>query len=157
MVSSNGRILWDSGKVLSDNSVAVDYKGEPLQSNTEYIVSVTVWDIDGNMYSSESKFETALLNQNDWKGIWIGMGDKYRSDWAIQLRKDVKLKGKNINKAKAYVVGLGYYELRLNGEKVGDHMLDTAQSEYEETVYYATYDITNMLKAKENCFWLYSG
>lgn len=156
-VSSNEQFLWDSGKVLSDNSVAVPYEGKPLESNTEYIVSVTVWDTEGNIISAESKFETALLKQNDWKGIWIGMGDKYRSDWAIQLRKDVKLQGKDIKKAKAFVVGLGYYELRLNSEKVGDHMLDTAQSEYEETVYYATYDITDKLNAGDNCFGIILG
>lgn len=155
-VYSGDETIWDSGKTLSDNSVCVEYEGNKLKSNSEYRVEVTVWDTKGNEYKGETRFESALLSQSDWHGNWIGMGDKYISSWAFQLRKEVELEDKKIRRAKAFVVGLGYYELRLNGEKVGDHMLDTAQTEYDETVFYATYDITAKLK-KNNCFGIIVG
>ena len=155
-VYCNRDMVWDSGKVESDNSISINYEGKELKSNTEYEVEVALWDTKGNEHRGTTKFETALLSPSDWHGIWIGMGDKYITDWAIQLRKEVELEDKKVKRAKAFVVGLGYYELRLNGEKVGDHMLDTAQTEYEETVLYATYDITNMLKTK-NCFGIILG
>ena len=50
----------------------------------------------------------------------------------------------------AYIVGLGTYELYLNGEKVGDHVLSPALSEYPKRSFYVTYEVTNMLLEGDN-------
>lgn len=47
-------------------------------------------------------------------------------------------------RACAYVAGEGYYELRINGEKVGRNVLDLAWTTYDKRVLYSTYDVIYM-------------
>ncbi len=49
---------------------------------------------------------------------------------------------KPIRRAVVYVTGLGYYELSCNGQRVGDHVLAPAKSNYRKWVLYDTYDLT---------------
>ena len=44
-VVSGGRLMWDSGRVKSDQSVLVPYKGAALKEMTVYQVQVSVWVI----------------------------------------------------------------------------------------------------------------
>ena len=55
-----------------------------------------------------------------------------------------------VKQARLYICGLGYYELHLNGRKVGDHVLDPAFTRYDRRVLYVTYDVTEQLKAEFN-------
>ncbi len=57
---------------------------------------------------------------------------------------------KPITRARAYITGLGNYTLRLNGQKVGDRLLDPAYTEYDKTVLYATYDVTADIHTGQN-------
>lgn len=66
------------------------------------------------------------------------------------LRREFEL-SKPVSRARAYVTGLGYCELRINGRKVGDRVLDPARTEYNNRVCYSTYDVTTMLSQGRNC------
>ena len=44
--------MWDSGVVESENYVAVEYGGKPLESRGRYFASVTATDKDGKTYRS---------------------------------------------------------------------------------------------------------
>lgn len=57
---------------------------------------------------------------------------------------------KKIIRARAYFSGLGIGELYLNGERVGDALLEPAQTDYEKRVLYAAYDVTEQLRGGEN-------
>jgi len=57
---------------------------------------------------------------------------------------------KNVQSAWVYLCGLGYHELRLNGEKMGDHTLDPAFTRYDRRVLYVTHDVTDRLRNGEN-------
>lgn len=58
----------------------------------------------------------------------------------------LQLSPKPVAQATATVTGLGFYELRLNGEKVGDAELDPGFStNYTSRVLYATYDVTQQV------------
>jgi len=57
---------------------------------------------------------------------------------------------KPIKSARAYISGLGYYKLFVNGERIGDHELDPGFTVYDKTVLYATYDVTDALRSGEN-------
>ncbi len=48
------------------------------------------------------------------------------------------------------VIGLGHYELRLNGQVVGDTVVNQAWSQYDKTLYWREFDITSLLKTGEN-------
>jgi alpha-L-rhamnosidase len=68
---------------------------------------------------------------------------------ARMLRRDFTL-AKPVQRATAYVCGLGLFELRLNGQKVGDHVLEPALTEYEKHVTYVTFDVTAQLRTGAN-------
>jgi alpha-L-rhamnosidase len=58
---------------------------------------------------------------------------------------------KPIRRAIVSVCGLGHYELRLNGSKVGDHVYDPGWTDYCKSCLYATYDVTDQIQRDENC------
>ena len=66
------------------------------------------------------------------------------------LRREFEIT-RAIARARAYVTGLGYYELRINGRRVGDRVLDPPRTEYSKRVCYSTYDVTSLLAQGRNC------
>ena len=137
--------LWDSGKTASEDSAQVVYSGKPLASGKTRYWKVRYWDSAGNVspYSLVAQFEMGLLTPEEWKGQWIGRDNL--------LRKEFTLSGKVV-RARAYVTALGYYELRINGEKVGCNVLDPAWTTYPVRILYSTYDITAQLRTGKNAF-----
>jgi alpha-L-rhamnosidase len=135
---------WDSGKVASSDSTQMVYAGKGLSSGKTYYWKVRYWDTAGNAspYSAAAQFEMGLLSRDEWKGQWIE---------GNLLRKEIDLEGK-IVRARAYVTALGYYELRINGEKVGRNVLDPAFTTYPKRVLYTTYDVTRRLRSGKNAF-----
>ncbi len=134
---------WASGRVDSSDSTQVVYAGRALSSGSPYFWKVRYWDRSGrsSSFSQLARFDTGLLARGDWKGIWIGGKN--------QLRKEFELP-KRVVRARAYVCGLGYYELRLNGRKVGRNVLDPAWTTYDKRVLYVTYDVTRFLRPGKN-------
>jgi len=55
-----------------------------------------------------------------------------------------------ITNATVYVTALGAYELRLNGQKVGNDVLTPGWTQFTKRVYYQTYDVTGMVQAGSN-------
>ncbi|MBZ5671128.1 MAG: glycoside hydrolase family 78 protein [Acidobacteriia bacterium] len=137
--------LWDSGKTASEDSAQVVYSGKPLASAKTCYWKARYWDSAGNVspYSLVARFEMGLLTREEWKGQWIGRDNL--------LRKEFTLSGKVVG-ARAYVTALGYYELRINGEKVGCNVLDPAWTTYPVRILYSTYDITAQLRPGKNAF-----
>jgi hypothetical protein len=74
----------------------------------------------------------------------------------VQLRKEFTVE-KKIKRAVAYVCGLGFYELRLNGQKVGDRVLDPGWTNYRKTCLYTAYDVTAQLTRGQNAVGLMLG
>lgn len=149
--------VWDSGKVASSNSVAVAYGGPALRSAQIYYWTVQVWDVHGtaSAWSAVGQWEMGLLTAADWKGAqWISPTSS--SADAPMLRQTFTL-AKPVAKARAYVLGLGFYELHLNGGKVGDEVLAPASTPYSQRALYATYDITSDVQQGSNAVGLWLG
>ena len=74
------------------------------------------------------------------------------------LRTEVDL-GADVARARAHVCTLGYGELYVNGERVGDEVLNPGWTQYDERVLYSTYDVTDHVTAGANALglWLGSG
>lgn len=151
--------LWDSGKVPSGESLHVAYDGKPLAARQPAYWRVRVWDRDGraSRYSEPAWWEMALLELSDWQARWITRdapapatsAEFFRERPMPLLRKGFSVAGE-VARARVYVSGLGYYELYLNGRRVGDHVLDPAWTSYDRRVYYATYDVTALLRSGAN-------
>lgn len=65
------------------------------------------------------------------------------------FKKDVEVT-RAIESARLYLCGLGYSEPYLNGEKVGDHVLDPGQTDYGQFAHYQTFDVSQQLKPGGN-------
>jgi alpha-L-rhamnosidase len=148
--------IWDSEKVMSEQSTNLVFQGAPLQSGRNYYWNVIVWNQDDEQISSSEAafFYTGLLSMSDWEAQWITAIDTSIS--APLFRKEFEV-DKNIRNAYAYVTGLGNYELYLNGEKVGCHVLDPGRTEYRQKILYSTYDVTEQLKKGLNVTGLILG
>jgi alpha-L-rhamnosidase len=147
--------LWDTGKVKSDQSIHVVYGGKPLKSRMRCYWKVRVWDKDRKVsdYSQPSWWEMGLLEKNDWQGRWVSAPPPKDAEIKVEpspFFRKVFMVTKPIRKVQAYICGLGYYELYLNGKKVGDHVLDPAFTRYDRRVLYVTYDVTDQLVQGEN-------
>ena len=68
--------VWSSGKVDSDQSIQVPFDGQKLQSFTRYFWKVKVYDANGQAspWSKAAWFETAMMNESEWKAKWISDG-----------------------------------------------------------------------------------
>ena len=139
---------WDSGKVESDSSANVPYRGADLYSNENCWWQVRVWDQDGRPsdYSQPAAFTMELLEESDWAGQWIGA----HADIASPLLRRTFELDQPVRHARLHISGLGWYELYLNGRRVGDHVLDPATSDYTQRVLYVTYDVTAQLEQGAN-------
>lgn len=158
--------LWDSGRVKSARTIGVAYQGRPLDSGQRVWWAVEVWDAKGRKSSPSSvaHWEMGLLKPADWQGRWIGSGwpiprreeEFYGDHPAPCFRREFDVT-KKVRRARAYVTGLGYVEMTLNGKRVGDRLLDPAWTNYDRRVYYSAYDVTDLLLAGRNAAGLLVG
>ncbi|MBC2868390.1 family 78 glycoside hydrolase catalytic domain [Streptomyces mexicanus] len=151
--------VWDSGRVVSAESVAVRHAGRALTPSTRYFWTVRVWDERGRPLPDApvATFETGLMSTDGttrWDGArWITMaGKKPNSPGAPLLRRQVALRGR-VREARLYLSALGVYEAYVNGRRVsvphGDgtthELLAPGWTNYDTTVSYLTYDVTALV------------
>lgn len=148
--------LWDSDKVESDQSLHIEYKGKTLETGKKYFWKVKTWTTAGNSWSQPASWTMGLLESGDWKAKWIGSPTDEKIEPAPMFRKAFTLDRK-IRRATAYICGLGYYELSLNGAKVGDHELDPKFTRYDRRVLYVTYDVTDCVRDGGNAIGVMLG
>ena len=151
--------LWSPGKVQSSQSQWVPYAGKPLAKGARCWWKVRVWDQNGasSPWSKPAFFSVGPLSAADWRGEWIGADWMKNNEGPLPwLRKTVTLE-RVPAVATAYVCALGYYELYVNGRKVGDDVLSPAVSDYGKRGLYLTHDITKYLVKGKNCIGLWLG
>ena len=159
--SNDSKLVWNSGKVESDQSTHVDYNGKKLESGKRYYWQVKVWDNHGNSSDwSQMKFwEMGLLNTGDWHANWIQpdiIEDEKKSKPSPYLRNEFKLKG-DIKKARVYISSFGLYEAEINGKKVGDQLFTPGWTSYGKRLQYQTYDVTDLLQKGKNAIGIVLG
>lgn len=167
--------LWNSGKTISDANMQIAYQGNKLTSMQKCYWKVKIWNSEKNYttWSEVAKWSMGLLEDSDWSSEWIGnkpdLVQKAYKDYLFQhdsnkaslknqspvpppspmLRKPFKV-DKKVKDALLYVSALGYYEIGLNGKKVGDHVLSPEWTDYNKRVQYQTYNVTENLQMGEN-------
>jgi len=152
--------LWNSDKIDSDRSFNIQYEGKPLQSRQVCYWKVRTWDANGTVsdWSKPSRFEMALLAKSDWNAKWIGLQVDKNSNSSNSplLRKEVEITGK-VRSARVYISGLGWSELYLNGKKVSEDVLSPGLTDYNQEVFYCTYDVTSLLGQGSNAIGMMLG
>jgi alpha-L-rhamnosidase len=151
---ANGReLLWDSGKVETDQSTHVVYTGPALAPGQRVHWKVRVWNEVGQETESiPAWWELGLLDSSHWQADWITPDwdeDVSRSQPAPLLRRGFKAEG-GIVAARVYATSLGLYELRLNGQRVGDAVLTPGWTSYDHRLQYQAYDVTDLIREGDN-------
>ncbi len=148
-----GDKIWETGKVISSQSVNIPYSGKELQSGKKYYWQVRVWDNLGkpSQWSEVAWWQMALLQTTDWKAKWIEPG--YVEDTVDQVsplfRKTFRL-DREIKSATAYITSHGMYEASINGQRVGDDYFTPGWTSYKTRLQYQVYDVTSQLKKGDN-------
>lgn len=187
-------VVWDSGKVGSAQSINIPYEGVALHTCSDYSWQVKVWD--GNdresSWSKTAKWHTGKFSAEDWQAQWIGVPwqgeESYDAEWARTSTKNPRVKperlaavspapllrkefsiDKRVRSARFYGTGLGYFELYLNGKRIGDEYLSPNQTNYDTRQYlntrriavedpfneylvmYVSHDLTPHIQRGENC------
>lgn len=165
--------LWDSGKVDSDQSLHVRYAGKPLAARQQCFWKVQTWDKDGtaSVWSPVAMWEIGLPATNDWSDAqWIRLAKDTRNSPLTKrpvqtkemkqprmaeafpsplFRREFQIKP-GVVRARAYVCGVGYNEVYVNGQRCGDALLDPGQTTYDVRAFYVTHDITKSLRRGAN-------
>lgn len=167
--------IWDSGKVISNQSQGVKPEFDKLvKPGIKYQWRVRVWDNNDNVSNwsemcyfryppknieNNANWIGAIRRENSniptgrtYHGLSISSeaGKKWQethplSKRSIYLRREFN-NDKKVKDAIIYISGLGHYELTLNGEKLGESQFDPMWSDYDKTIYYNSFDVTNLLE-----------
>ena len=142
--------IWTSGKVISDQSVNVEYGGPALQSGEKVWWQVRVWDQNdiATAWSKPGSWENGLLQSADWQAQWISYPNAVKSEESLPVHyfRNEFSAPKNIAAARLYVSAKGLYEIYLNGTKVGDQLFTPGWTSYNNRIQYQTYEVTHLLE-----------
>ena len=156
--------VWDEAGNPSEWSSEAKFRSAPQTlSESKWIGAIT----RQNAHLPEGrKFHGGELKKPEVKAAWEAVDTLAKK--SICLRRTFQLddikkeksnhkSGKKIVEATAYVCGLGFYEFSLNGKKVGNSEFAPLWSDYDKSVYYNTYDVTEQLRYGENAVGILLG
>jgi alpha-L-rhamnosidase len=158
--------LWDSGKIETDQSQHVVYAGKKLERGAPCYWTVRIWPArhspgdGGNEKGGASDWSqpgtwTAfdMTSSSDWKAKWITQNHKGPAvPW---LRRSFQLDAVPA-RAYIYVNALGYFQLFINGKRVGSDEFAPHVGQYDKRTFCLTYDVAKYLSTGKNAigFWL---
>lgn len=147
VITKDDKLVWDSGKQESNQSILIKYEGMKLEPNSLYNVNVTVWDNKGNYASAVGFFETGLLGGTNFSADWISHDFPAEETACPIFFKEFKVE-KEIQKARIYSTALGIYEIKINGKKVGDSFFTPGWTNYHKRLQYQTYSAEIIVQDK---------
>jgi len=179
IVARSGEILeedvgdvWDSGKVISDQSVHVPYQGPALESRQRYYWKVRTWDNNGepSPYSETAWWEMGILSQEEWQAKWVGKAIKKKEikptwpwgfwiwhlhekgiDIPVFFRKTFKVQeGKAITNAVIRTTADNYFTAYINGREVGNGSAWTEVYEFNVKPYITSVENIIAVRAANN-------
>jgi alpha-L-rhamnosidase len=172
--------VFDVGNQLTegDNVVAVAVTNEGTAAGLAAQLDIAFENGAPLTVVSNAQWKASKTSPPGWQGLkfdeadWVPVKELIKvggSPWgeiatpgkvtappAPFLRRNFEVKGK-LKRATAFIVGLGYYEMRLNGRKVGDHVLDPGWTRYDRRSLYVAHDVTSYLKNGANALGVILG
>jgi alpha-L-rhamnosidase len=103
-------------------------------------------------WSPPVTIEAGLLGPGDWTARFVGPAGDGPSDTippSPYLRRELTIDGE-IAAARLYVTALGVYEVEINGQPVGDHVLAPGWTSYDHRLRVETFDVTDLLRPGAN-------
>ncbi len=98
-----------------------------------------------------------VMPSEQWQGAWIGVDSLSEGEvlegntkvLARYLRKEFALKKKALKRARAFIAVRGYYEIYVNGNKIGNQVLAPIQSDFRKSMTYNVFDVTEAIGRAE--------
>lgn len=146
------KLYWTSGKIDSEQSIHISYKGPALESRQRYYWQVRVWDNQGNHSAwSDVQFWEMGLKKDDWTAKWIEAATitNGKVGPVPLFVKPFTIQGK-VRSARLYITAHGIYEAKLNGKRVGQQLFAPGWTSYHKRLQYQTYDVTDLLQPGDN-------
>ncbi len=149
-------LYWDSGWVESDLTFGIKHGGKPLDADNEYEVLIEV-KLGEEMIFGKTHFRTGLLDETFESAKWITA-----ENFSSPLFRKTFFTGERIAFATAYISARGFYELYLNGKRVGNRVLAPqilSPLSYPYPCVADAYDVTKLLGTDNNTvgIWLAQG
>lgn len=164
LIDKNEGNIWNSDWISSSNTQLIEYNGIPLISDNNYYWKVQVKDEKEmeSKFSRAATWSTGFFSPDEWTAKWIGTAEAYDPDEGSNKMKDPWFRktftlNEKPQKANLFVASLGYHEVYVNGEKIGDHVLAPAVTDHTQRARYLSYDIAPALKSGENVIVLWLG
>ncbi len=145
--------LWNTGRVVSDESVMIPYSGKPLKSRQLCYWRVRVCSENGerSQWSPIQRYAVGIVD-GSMQGQFVSLGERCNSPL---LRKGFDI-GK-ISTTFLHVNSLGYHEVYVNGRKADNTVLAPGVSQLDRRSLVVTYDVTPLLKFGRNDIVLWLG
>ncbi len=136
-------------KVLGQVGENEDRSSHTVATNTNWTSSAEPtkgWNDDPNFESEKWKpaVEVGPIGCEPWGKI------EQRFETKSPAFEKSFTVDKMVKTATLHITGVGFYEASLNGKKIGNKVLDPAQTRYDKRVLYSTYDLTDTLRLGEN-------
>ena len=144
--------LWDSGRIRSPTTIHVPYAGAPLRSAQQAWWQVGAWTSpDGPaQWSEPTPFTTGILDPKDWHAAWIAAPSLPDDSTASPLFRRLVHITKPVQRAVAFICGLGHFDLRVNGSPTSDDLFAPGWTDYDKTCLYVARDLTPLLRPGHN-------
>ena len=144
-------LLFDSGRVESEESAHVDAPPLPLRPCREYFVRARVWTkTEESAWSAPASFLTGMIG-GSWKAQFISA--EREADWTnskgTYLRKSWRVE-KPVKEAFVCATALGLYRLYINGQAVGEEQMLPGWTSYKKHLCYQTWKVGHLLRPGEN-------
>ena len=133
--------LADTGWTEEADSLCTKVPVELIPCTRYYWQVQVRSDADEEAASELQFFETSKMDE-EWHASWIGCGKSGRSPIYSTMIEGQK----QLQSARLHICGLGLYEARLKGRKIGDEYLTPYCNDYNTWLQYQTYDLTQELK-----------
>jgi alpha-L-rhamnosidase len=153
-LGADEQLRGQTGRIESDQSVLVPWPFAALRSREYALVRVRIWGSDGEAspWSARYPVEAGLLLTDDWTARFVTPAwdeDSGTSQPCPLLRREFDV-GSGLVSARLYITALGVYEAQINGQTVGDHVLDPGWTSYNHRLRYYTFDVGRLLGEGRN-------
>jgi alpha-L-rhamnosidase len=158
------RVIFDSGRIASRVQNFRPDADVPFIGQAPYIWQLQTWDQDGVPSTGlERSFASGLMTPQDRSGQWIAFtpdaenahraiegrtNQKETSDQMPIFRKIFTASARPVF-AHLAIVGVGQYQVWLNGNQVPVPGLNGAWTDYDQRVLYDGYDVTKLIAPGE--------
>ena len=169
--------VWDSDKQQLTVPSITPGHDLSLQGQSTWFWAVCLWDQHNRRseWSTPESFITGIAPHQSWQASWIAAtaDDPTHADSTspppaantdppveprpLPLFRRAFQITKPVSQAIVCVSGLGQYELRLNGARAGDGVLQPGWTNYHKTILYNTLDVTRGLRSGTNMLGLMLG